>query len=85
MVPTVLGQMQTLTGPYLDDDQLHGMIPGARAQMQSLLKPELAITLLSGMIPVVGLPLPFFTKGGSSLLCFSIMLGLIFTSRGFLK
>ena len=45
----------------------------------------LNILMVSGMIPVVGLPLPFFTKGGSSLLCFSIMLGLIFTSRGFLK
>ena len=45
----------------------------------------LNILMVSGMIPVVGLPLPFFTKGGSSLLCFSIMLGLIFASRGFLK
>ena len=45
----------------------------------------LNILMVSGMIPVVGLPLPFFTKGGSSLLCFSIMLGLIFTSRGFLR
>ena len=36
------------------------------------------ILMVSGMIPVVGLPLPFFTKGGSSLLCFSIMLGFIF-------
>ena len=45
----------------------------------------LNILMVSGLIPVVGLPLPFFTKGGSSLLCFSIMLGLIFTSRGFLK
>ena len=45
----------------------------------------LNILMVSGMIPVVGLPLPFFTKGGSSLLCFSIMLGLIFTSRRFLK
>ena len=45
----------------------------------------LNILMVSGMIPVVGLPLPFFTKGGSSLLCFSIMIGLIFTSREFLK
>ena len=45
----------------------------------------LNILMVSGMIPVVGLPLPFFTKGGSSLLCFSIMVGLIFTSREFLK
>ena len=45
----------------------------------------LNILMVSGMIPVVGLPLPFFTKGGSSLLCFSIMLCLIFTSREFLK
>ena len=45
----------------------------------------LNILMVSGMIPVVGLPLPFFTKGGSSLLCFSIMLGFIFTSRDFLK
>ena len=43
------------------------------------------ILMVSGMIPVVGLPLPFFTKGGSSLLCFSIMLGFIFSSRGFLR
>ena len=43
------------------------------------------ILMVSGLIPVVGLPLPFFTKGGSSLLCFSIMLGFIFSSRGFLK
>lgn len=45
----------------------------------------LNILMVSGLIPVVGLPLPFFTKGGSSLLCFSIMLGLIFSSRGFLR
>tara|TARA_Y100001980_G_C14528894_1_gene304646 strand:- start:224 stop:1300 length:1077 start_codon:yes stop_codon:yes gene_type:complete len=45
----------------------------------------LNILMVSGLIPVVGLPLPFFTKGGSSLLCFSIMIGLIFSSRGFLK
>ena len=43
------------------------------------------VLMVSGLIPVVGLPLPFFTKGGSSLLCFSIMLGLIFSSRGFLR
>ena len=36
--------------------------------------------MVSGLIPVVGLPLPFFTKGGSSLLCFSMMIGLIFSS-----
>ena len=45
----------------------------------------LNILMVSGLIPVVGLPLPFFTKGGSSLLCFSIMIGLIFSSRSFLK
>ena len=45
----------------------------------------LNILMVSGLIPVVGLPLPFFTKGGSSLLCFSIMIGLIFSSRAFLK
>tara|TARA_B100000287_G_scaffold424982_1_gene470548 strand:- start:422 stop:1099 length:678 start_codon:yes stop_codon:yes gene_type:complete len=43
------------------------------------------ILMVSGLIPVVGLPLPFFTKGGSSLLCFSIMIGLIFSSKAFLK
>ncbi|MDA0344692.1 MAG: FtsW/RodA/SpoVE family cell cycle protein, partial [Proteobacteria bacterium] len=43
------------------------------------------ILMVSGLIPVVGLPLPFFTKGGSSLLCFSIMLGFIFSARGFLR
>lgn len=43
------------------------------------------ILMVSGLIPVVGLPLPFFTKGGSSLLCFSIMLGFIFSSKGFLR
>ena len=41
--------------------------------------------MVSGLIPVVGLPLPFFTKGGSSLLCFSIMLGFIFSAKGFLE
>jgi len=45
----------------------------------------LNILMVSGLIPVVGLPLPFFTKGGSSLLCFSIMIGLIFSSRSFLR
>ena len=45
----------------------------------------LNILMVSSLIPVVGLPLPFFTKGGSSLLCFSIMIGLIFSSRSFLK
>tara|TARA_B100001029_G_scaffold177991_1_gene183717 strand:- start:14598 stop:15674 length:1077 start_codon:yes stop_codon:yes gene_type:complete len=45
----------------------------------------LNILMVSGLIPVVGLPLPFFTKGGSSLLCFSIMIGLIFSSRNFLR
>ena len=43
------------------------------------------ILMVSGLIPVVGLPLPFFTKGGSSLLCFSIMLGFIFSAKGFLR
>ena len=45
----------------------------------------LNILMVSSLIPVVGLPLPFFTKGGSSLLCFSIMIGLIFSSRSFLR
>ena len=45
----------------------------------------LNILMVSGLIPVVGLPLPFFTKGGSSLLCFSMMIGLIFSSRSFLR
>ena len=45
----------------------------------------LNILMVSGLIPVVGLPLPFFTKGGSSLLCFSIMIGLIFSSSFFLS
>ena len=45
----------------------------------------LNILMVSSLIPVEGLPLPFFTKGGSSLLCFSIMIGLIFSSRSFLK
>ncbi|GIS47001.1 MAG: hypothetical protein Ct9H90mP19_2380 [Gammaproteobacteria bacterium] len=45
----------------------------------------LNILMVSGLIPVVGLPLPFFTKGGSSLLCFSIMIGLIFSSRSFFR
>ena len=43
------------------------------------------IFMVSGLIPVVGLPLPFFTKGGSSLLCFSIMLGFIFSAKTYLK
>ena len=30
-----------------------------------------------GLLPVVGIPLPFISKGGSSLIVFSIMMGLV--------
>ena len=30
-----------------------------------------------GLVPVIGIPLPFISKGGSALLIFSIMIGLV--------
>lgn len=35
------------------------------------------IGMTMGLVPVVGIPLPFISKGGSSLLIFSIMIGLV--------
>lgn len=35
------------------------------------------IAMVSGLLPVVGVPLPFISYGGSSLLSFSILIGLV--------
>ena len=35
------------------------------------------IGMTMGLVPVVGIPLPFISKGGSSLLIFSVMIGLV--------
>ncbi|MEL6276215.1 MAG: FtsW/RodA/SpoVE family cell cycle protein, partial [Bacteroidota bacterium] len=35
------------------------------------------IGMTMGLLPVIGIPLPFLSKGGSSLLGFSIMLAVL--------
>jgi rod shape determining protein RodA len=35
------------------------------------------IGMTMGLVPVIGIPLPFLSKGGSSLLAFSLMLGVL--------
>ena len=30
-----------------------------------------------GLVPIIGIPLPFISKGGSALLSFSIMIGVM--------
>jgi rod shape determining protein RodA len=35
------------------------------------------IGMTMGLLPVVGIPLPFISKGGSSLLAFTIMIGVL--------
>jgi rod shape determining protein RodA len=37
----------------------------------------LNIGMTTGLLPVVGIPLPFISKGGSSLTAFSIMIGVL--------
>ena len=35
------------------------------------------IGMTMGLMPIIGIPLPFLSKGGSSLLAFSIMIGVL--------
>ena len=35
------------------------------------------IGMTMGLMPIIGIPLPFISKGGSSLLIFSLMIGLV--------
>ncbi|MDQ3140665.1 MAG: rod shape-determining protein RodA [Bacteroidota bacterium] len=40
------------------------------------------IGMTMGLLPIIGIPLPFISKGGSSLITFSIMMGMLMRMQG---
>ncbi len=50
--------------------------------MSIVLQALLNIAVVAGMVPATGIPLPFFSSGGSSLMVSLIMVGLIFNASG---